>query len=400
MSNNTFDPHMAEEFNTILSNAGASKGVFALTSEEAENAKAAVFGNHDDDARGEYLDRFRHAWTSKQNAYHRTFFERWMTWSAPVVDFDPDLWAYQYPTAGASEALRHIIYQRVADHAGSPRIHFFEGEYEGYMKMAEAAGLHWIEHPRPEGQGPDTDLDFKRIAHSMVSGDLFFLSQPSAIDGNVWDEYQTFVDTMPAESLVVDVTYVGSVQEDAIKQRFDLNAPSIQNVVFSLSKPFGVYYDRIGGVFARKEDPGLYGNMWFKNLTSLMIGERLMTDHSVFDVPNRLRPIQIQALENVSNALGIKLKPSQVVLLGNARVDKTDPLSLYLKRGRRVRLCVTEEMFNLLSISSADDNVGEANFVQTPHGNVAFEDFSDEAMMASFDKESPATDGDTTPQEQ
>ena len=396
--NPEFDPHMAEEFNAILAGAGTSKGVFALTSKEAEDAKAAIFGNQNDDARDEYLNRFRHAWTSKQNAYHRTFFDRWMTWSAPVVDFDPDLWAYQYPTAGASEALRHIIYQRAADHSGS-RIHFFEGEYEGYMKMAQAAGLQWIEHPRPEGRGPDTDLDFKRIVHSMASGDLFFLSQPSAIDGNVWSEYQPFIDIMPAESLIIDVTYVGSVQEDAITERFDLNAPSIRNIVFSLSKPFGVYYDRIGGVFARQEDPGLYGNMWFKNLTSLMIGERLMTDNGVFDVPNRLRPIQIQALENVGNALGIKLEPSQVVLLGNAKVDKSDPLSLYLKRGRRVRLCVTEEMFNLLSIGSADDNVAEANLVQTPHGNVTFEDFSDEAMMASFDEKSSATDGDTTPQE-
>lgn len=397
--NPKFDAQNVEELNRILAQAGASKGVYALASTEAEGAKKAIFGNHDDEVREDYLNSFRHAWTRKQDGYHQEFFDRWISWSTPVVDFDADTWIYQYPTAGASEALRHLIYDLAARHRRTPRIHFFEGEYEGYMKMAEATGLKWIEHSRPEGEGSDTDLDIKSIVHSMDAEDLFFISQPSAIDGNVWGEYQDFINAMPANSVVVDVTYVGAVQEDAIKKRFDLNARSIRNIVFSLSKPFGVYYDRIGGIFAREEDPGLYGNLWFKNLTSIMIGSHLMATHGVFDVPNRLRPIQLQALENVGLNLGMKLQPSQVVLLGHAPIDQTDLLSIYLKRGRRARICVTEEMFNLLSNEADDDNVISQNFVRTPHGNVTFEDFSDEAMMASFDEESPDADGDSKPQE-
>ena len=45
---------------------------------------------------------------------------------------------------------------------------------------------------------------------------------------------------------------------------------------FAANRSFGVYYDRIGGIWMRQEDQGLFGNKWFKNLTSLALGTTLL----------------------------------------------------------------------------------------------------------------------------
>ena len=67
-------------------------------------------------------------------------------------------------------------------------------------------------------------------------------------------------------------------------------------VIFSLSKPFGVYYHRIGGVLTRAEVPTLRGHLWFKNLFSLHLGERLMAAHGARELPARYAALQQRAL--------------------------------------------------------------------------------------------------------
>jgi hypothetical protein len=314
------------DLNAQLLEAGVSKTVYALVTPETEKAKRAVLEQDD------YLDMFREAWTGKQDAIHVEMFDTWMEWSRPVVHLAPAFFPFRYPTAGASEGLRHLIYDLAAKHPYAG-VHFFEGEYEGYKAMAEAAGIRWVEHPRSmwkivrDGFGPD---------------DLFFISQPSAIDGNVWHDYNEFILTMPDMSTVVDVTYVGAVPREAVQQRFDLSAAAIRNIVFSLSKPFGVYYDRVGGVFARSEDHGLFGNKWFKNLTSIRLGTILMERHSVFDFPERYGRLQREVVARVSDNLGLDLQPSDVFILagGSGEGEVAD----YLRRARRVRLCLTPAM--------------------------------------------------------
>ena len=329
------------DLNAVLLAAGASKTVYALTSKAAEYAKASIFGGWGTPAREQYLDMFRETWTSKQDATHQAFFERWFEWSEPVIEIDPANWRFQYPTAGASEALRHLIYDLAARHAGDPRVHVFDGEYEGYRAMAEAAGLAVVIHERDRSNLED-------VVRSILPGDLFFISQPSAIDGNVWHGFNEFVAAMPRDSVVADVTYVGSICRDALKDRFDLDAPSIRNVVFSLSKPFGVYYDRIGGMLAREEDAGMFGNKWFKNLTSLAIGSCLMGQHHVFDLPDHLKPLQEEAVRNVGRALELELDPSDVVLLATGKIGEDHPLAEYLTRAGRGRVCVTKSIAEMI----------------------------------------------------
>jgi hypothetical protein len=91
-------------------------------------------------------------------------------------------------------------------------------------------------------------------------------------------------------------------------------------VVWSLSKPFGVYYHCIGGLIARAEIPTLRGHHWFKNLFSVQLGERLMAAHPAGELPARYRDRQHEALERTRAAglVAADARPSDVVMLAHA----------------------------------------------------------------------------------
>jgi histidinol-phosphate/aromatic aminotransferase/cobyric acid decarboxylase-like protein len=327
-----YNPNLS--LNERLVAAGASKTVYALVSPLVEEVKRELYSDANMET---YLDMFRQPWTGKQDAYHEEFFDLWHQWSAPVVDLDRSVFPFYYPTAGASEAIRQIIFDLAAK---NPRatIHAFAGEYEGYRAMAEAAGLKFVEHGRDgldHGWMTRFGSRYNRVAGMMKKNDIFFVSQPSAIDGNVWQDFNEFVSKMPANSVVADLTYVGAVSWEALRGqgKFQLNQPAIRNIVFSLSKPFGVYYDRIGGVFSRTEDLGLFGNRWFKNLTSLAVAKKLLTRFGVFDLPIRFGQAQNAMVMRVRNELGLDVFASDVFILANGESDSDDELVDYLRRG-------------------------------------------------------------------
>lgn len=328
------------DLNARLLAVGASKTVYALVTPQMEAAKASVFGDKASAERENYLDQFREAWTGKQDAYHEEFFDVWHEWSKPVVDLDREQFKFSYPTAGASEPIRQMIFDHRAK--GGTAIHVFRGEYEGYKAMAEAAGMECIEHNRAEWHTPFGGR-LNRVANAMGRNHLFFISAPSAIDGNVWSEFNEFISKMPENTVVVDVTYVGAIGPGF--EKFNLNQPAVRAVVFSLSKPFGAYYDRIGGVFMRQEDLGLFGNRWFKGLTGLRLGTRLMQDNDVFAMHRLYSPLQTSKAKEVGIALGIALTPSDVFILAHATSSATyGEIGEYLNRAGSVRICLTPGM--------------------------------------------------------
>jgi hypothetical protein len=346
-----YNPNAA--LNRRLVEAGASKTIYALVTPETEQAKAAILGSvdaegHADAARAAHLEMFREAWTSKQDALHRTFFDTWHRWSAPLVELDRAAFPFVYPTAGASEPLRHLIYDygNIARARGfTPRVHVFAGEYEGYKAYAEAAGIAVIEHPR---------RDWRAVAETLAADDWFFLSQPSAIDGGVWAEGNAFLGILSARGqapqVVLDLTYVGAIAA-APAEKFAAGAACVRNVVLSLSKPFGAYYDRIGGVWCRAQDFGLFGNVWFKSLAALQLGTELMTRNDVFALARRYRDVQRERTRITGQRLGLRLEPADVYVLATAppSADAEPALADYLRRPSndpqaRLRLCLTPGM--------------------------------------------------------
>jgi hypothetical protein len=122
-------------------------------------------------------------------------------------------------------------------------------------------------------------------------------------------------------------------------------------VIFSLSKPFGAYYDRIGGVWCREQDLGLFGNMWFKSLMALQLGTALMQRNDVFALPRKYAAVQAQQARHVSEKFGVTFEPADVYMLATAHATANiDPrLAEYLRRpasdpAARLRICLTPGM--------------------------------------------------------
>lgn len=340
------------DLNRRLIAAGASKTVYALITPETETMKRTVVGSPN------FLEQCREAWTGKQDELHEEFFDEWHTWSAPVVDLSRSEFPFYYPTAGASEALRHLIFDYAVcakDRPVAPTIHVFEGEYEGYKAMAEAAGLRVREHPRE---------NWKDVAAMLPRGDMFFISQPSAIDGNVWPHINTFLEIISETDakwnipprVVLDLTYVGAVPEASVLERFNMNQRCVRNVVFSLSKPFGVYYDRIGGVWCREQDLGLFGNRWFKNLSSLRLGTMLMQFYDVFYMPRTYERTQAATAALVGHQFDMDLAPSDVFILATAPMAECAEIADYLRRPANkgpLRVCLTPGMANMIGTTGS-----------------------------------------------
>jgi histidinol-phosphate/aromatic aminotransferase/cobyric acid decarboxylase-like protein len=340
MSTSTqFNPN--RNLNAELLAAGASKTVYALVTTELEAVKRFALGyNYNPE---EFFKQFRNAWTGKQDYYHEAFFETWVDWAVPLIEFDRNDYPFYYPTAGASEPIRQLIFDLAVKNSKAT-IHFFDGEYEGYKAMAEAAGLKFMEHNR---------MQYTKVSEKMHRNDLFFISQPSAIDGMVWNKFNDFVVNMPINTVVADITYVGAVPKQ--DTRIYLMAPSIKNVVFSLSKPFGCYYDRIGGVWCKEENLAMFANKWFKNLTSIQLGTAVMEKYGVFDFPDKFAPLQREAVEHVSEKLGINFRAADVFILGKAQPtedERESDLGQYLRRGANdLRVCLTPYMAKELGMT-------------------------------------------------
>jgi hypothetical protein len=334
---------------------GALKDLFARHASPSPEQIADAVTARLAEGRKEYTDNFEAAWTGRQDSIDRHFFEAWKDWAAPVVKLQPEHSNFMYPTAGASEGLREAIgeYAVRAGKEGFPAaIHVFDGEYEGFAAYADSANIAVVRHNRADWRGAITQVG---------ANDQFFISQPSAIDGNVWDDFDDFAKALykaqPKAELLLDVTYVGAVAKDF---QIDATHPNIPSVFFSLSKPFGIYYHRVGGFLSRTEHKGLLGNKWFKSVQALQYGTALLKRSGVFELARKYRPMQEEAIASVGQRLGIDLKPADVLLFGTAEpTDPEDAIQKALLRGPKdmpfIRLCITPELARLVPGSVSMD---------------------------------------------
>ena len=340
--------YTAQAVKAALLDAGATGTIYSLVMPESEAALAWVVDGGARQQRADFLDLYREPWTQKQDAMHEAYFERWIGWAAPVVGSDPAAFPFRYPTAGASEGIFRLMAEYAAECRAAgrePSIHLFEGEYEGLPAYAQALGLRIVRHDRTA---------WREVPAAVAPHGLFWISQPSAIDGMVWPHFEAFAaalaETRPEAELIPDLTYVGSVARDF---RAALDFPNVPAFVISHSKPFGGYYHRVGGVFARAERPSLFGNKWFKNLQSLAWATELMARHGVYGLPRKYRPVQEEAARRVGAALGLgTLAPADVLLLGTApAADARPPLDAVLRGSPKeqvIRLCLTPAMTCLI----------------------------------------------------
>jgi hypothetical protein len=352
--------YTAPDVKDVLMKAGATGTVFALPIRETQEAfsfvvdgctRSDLLGERGagallDEVRDENLFSIYHEpWFQSQDGAHVEYFDRWIGWAAPVMKFDPDAYPFRYPTAGASEGIFKIMSEFVASERAAgrtPSIHVFEGEYEGFTAFARSLAVEVTQHRRDR---------WAKTAEDMPDTGQFWISQPSAIDGMVWEPFADFLSSMakarPGVEVIPDLSYVGAVARD---YAVPIDSPNVPAFVISHSKPFGAYYHRIGGVFARTERPSLFGNKWFKNLLSLALGVEMMKRHGVYDIPRRLRTAQIEAAVRVGRNLGIeRLEATDVMVMATAPVPSSpSSIERMLVRGglkeKVIRICLTPAM--------------------------------------------------------
>lgn len=314
------------------------------------------------------LARHEHAHTKRQDAMHDDFFEAWLSFASSGVNLPSGRFPERYPTAGSSEAIREIIRQAGWKHQD---LVVFDGEYEGYEAIAAAQGtrIHRVSRENWQEQLHNWMVD---KAPWGPGGAQWWISQPSAIDGNHWDEFSIWLESMealfPDCQVWVDLTYVGAARQRSV---IDLShAPNVAGVVFSLSKAMGAYYRRIGGCFSRDPVEGLWANRWFKNLDSLYLGQRWCEQSKDARVLGGSRfELQCSALETVLSNLGgggwveagIMWQPSDVTLLihaSNPSAAVPNALTTFWEASRRGcdkpvsrRLCLTPLLTKMLELN-------------------------------------------------
>ena len=288
---------------------------------------------------------FERAYEDTQDATHLAFLRAWRRWVSPVVT-GLEQFEFHYVTNGSSEAIRESVWnlaKSAQDKGARPQLHVFTGEYEGYGAYARAAGIELVTHDR---------ASWRDITFPAGRMHRWYLSQPSALDGNVWPDFAEFVRVLNARGIevAVDLAYVGAVPA---LPTIDLSLPNVPHVFFSLSKVFGVFYHRVGGVLSRAAMLGLEGNKWFKNTFSLYLGASLITEVAApTTLPTAYQSVQRTACRLVSERHGIPLEPSNVILLASA---PPGPYPNVFRRGAAYRFCLTPTMDRLLDDSASPE---------------------------------------------
>lgn len=318
----------------IIEEFGISKTVYSLCFPETKKVLETLWG----ESQGLH-DMYSETWTKKQDNYHLSFAETFKEWSKTNLIVDWKDFPFFYPTNGASEAIREqIAYLSTKE---NKRIFVFEGEYEGYEAIAVALKMEVVKIKR------DNYTDYKS---EFEKGGNFFISQPSSIDGDVWNEFNDFMSYLSTYENVfvyIDTVYVGCIERDyVIYLDFDI----IKGVFFSLSKVFGVYYHRIGGVFLKDYNPLLYGNMWFKNVFSMRYGEELMKQFDAYYFPKKYSDAKNRAIKEVEQKMNVKLINSDALLLTTIKQGDFEHERLLErdKNSKYVRVCITPTLERII----------------------------------------------------
>lgn len=288
----------------------ATRTVYGLPTLESRRVFSEVTSN---------LDLFEHLYgkpyLKRQDPAHKLFLDTYLQWSKPVVA-GLESFEHRYPSNGSSEAIKDTINQL---HANNPqaKLGVFTGEYEGAVNYADAARMPLIKINR-------FDKPWADLASELKPGDYFYTSQPSALDGNLYEGYKQLVEECAKLQikLLVDLTYVGAV---AKPYQIDVSSPAIHTVFISLSK-LGMYYQRIGGCYSREPNGFLFGNMWFKNMLSLAVGTRYLELYPVFEVARKYAALQHPIVADLNRQYGLTLKPCDVYLLASQFVETDESL--------------------------------------------------------------------------
>lgn len=221
---------------------------------------------------------------------------------------------YQYPINGSSEAIFHLFAWIKANHS-NPNVYIVEGEYEGYKAYADALKIN---------------ITVVKTFEEMTAKPkgFIFLSNPSAVNGNIIKNGIVKILCDAGHKIIYDGAYFNTTSV----YNYDLKHPNIIAVLCSFSKPFGIFYHRIGFMFSRIQIESLYGNIWFKNMLSLIIIDKLIDKFKPGYIYKKYSKFQKKAIELIYQETGLSIMPSDCFLLAYTKEDISAKLSKKIQK--------------------------------------------------------------------
>lgn len=279
-------------------------------------------------------ERFAVVSDGRYEKWHRPIVDAYVDWIAPdapgIRSFPL---SYCAPTHGSEEAIRELM-TYIKEVKNADRIYVLRGEYEGYAAVAGTRGL------------PCLALTLDGLLEAPPG--WVFLSNPSAIDGNILpaDDVRAICDR---HRVVYDLAYLGTCETGpGAADPIDLAHPNVWAVLTSFSKPFGMFYHRIGFCFAKEPVPSLTANQrWFKNVPGLVAAHAVTRGVDRLALRTTMYAAQERSLDAL-DAAGWRLHASDSYLLahlgrfeaGHLGDDSHDALVPYA-RGPGYRFCLT-----------------------------------------------------------
>jgi len=271
------------------------------------------------------------------DALHEPVIDRIAEIYEPVVSGISDF-RNRYFTSGSSEGIFHALAELKAK--GVDRIFTLAGEYEGYKEYGKTLDIETQE------------VDLTRTKIGNLEKGVWFISNPSARDGNIISNETIKEICDGGHQVYLDLAYVGSTKA----HEFDASHENIPAVFMSFSKPYGVFRFRVGFTFAREPMDSLYANKWFKDIQRVLTAVKIAEEIGPKGLHERYESKQSQIVRILNQQYELNIKPSDALLLGN--IPSIEPGNLTesqrsllapYKRGEGYRLCLTpyyEELEN------------------------------------------------------
>jgi histidinol-phosphate/aromatic aminotransferase/cobyric acid decarboxylase-like protein len=190
-----------------------------------------------------------------------------------------------------------------------------EGEYPGYKFNADCFNPIKDVTPVPSLEE----------AGDPVEGRVWFISNPSAIDGNWQDTevLQRFIEA--GHEVVLDYAYAGLTIDVPDAEPIDLSAPNIKAILTSPSKIFGVFNHRYTGVAYTREWIGpLYDTQtWFRGVPAMLDTPMLYETFRPHELPRKYQERQLKICQALADLIGQEVRPSDAIL--TATIDGPFP---------------------------------------------------------------------------
>jgi len=236
---------------------------------------------------------------------------------------------YRYPTSGSEEGIKEVM--TLLQSKGVKKNYVLKGEYEGYSEVGKTRCIETVE------------VSNETNPKNLEPG-FWFISNPSARNGNIIPNEYVEKICNAGHKVFYDLAYLGSTRQ----HNFDLSHENIFAAVLSFSKPYGLFYHRIGFTFSREEIQSLYSNKWFKNIFGLLIADKIVTSPSIKKLYEKYRPVQEKIIDGINNDFDLGMRPSDALLLGylggedaeNLNSGQREIISKF-RRGDFYRFCLT-----------------------------------------------------------